>query len=66
MLSQNYYKEDGKISTLCEVEEAKKFLRLVPIWAESLVYTNVYAQSSDFFTKQGATLDRTLFIGFQN
>ena len=50
---------------MSEVEEAKEFLRLVPIWATSLVYAIVYAQSSAFFTKQGATLDRTLFTGFK-
>ena len=50
---------------MSEVEEAKEFLRLVPIWATSLVYAIVYAQSSTFFTKQGATLDRTLFTGFK-
>ncbi|KAF7836409.1 Proton-dependent oligopeptide transporter family [Senna tora] len=50
--------------SLIEVEEAKAVLRLVPIWATSLVFGIVYAQSSTFFTKQGATMDRTISPNF--
>ncbi|KAK7263803.1 hypothetical protein RJT34_31400 [Clitoria ternatea] len=50
--------------SLSEVEEAKAVLRLVPIWAATLVYAVVFAQSPTFFTKQGATLERTIFPGF--
>ncbi|XP_030525260.2 protein NRT1/ PTR FAMILY 5.10-like [Rhodamnia argentea] len=48
-----------------DVEEAKSILRLVPIWLTSLVFAIVYAQTSTFFTKQGATMDRTIFPGFE-
>ncbi|CAJ1978245.1 unnamed protein product [Sphenostylis stenocarpa] len=47
-----------------EVEEAKAVLRLVPIWATTLVYAVVFAQVPTFFTKQGVTLDRTILPGF--
>ncbi|XP_061362841.1 protein NRT1/ PTR FAMILY 5.10-like [Gastrolobium bilobum] len=47
-----------------EVEEAKAVLRLVPIWASCLVYAIVFAQVFTFFTKQGITMDRKLFAGF--
>ncbi|KAJ0085080.1 hypothetical protein Patl1_07385 [Pistacia atlantica] len=50
--------EYGSMSSIKEVEEAKAFLRLVPIWITNLVYALVFAQSSTFFTKQGATMDR--------
>ncbi|MBA0624206.1 hypothetical protein Godav_009601 [Gossypium davidsonii] len=53
-------KEHGKVCSIEEVEEAKAVLRLVPIWATCLVYVVVLAQSSTFFTKQGATKDRSL------
>ncbi|GLT27075.1 hypothetical protein SLA2020_021030 [Shorea laevis] len=43
-----------------EVEEAKAALRLIPIWTTSLVFAIVVAQSGTFFTKQGATMDRTI------
>ncbi|KAB1204745.1 Protein NRT1/ PTR FAMILY 5.10 [Morella rubra] len=57
-------KEDGKVCSISEVEEAKAVLRLVPIWATSLAYAIVFAQSSTFFTKQGATMDRTIMPHF--
>ncbi|XVF63340.1 hypothetical protein PTKIN_Ptkin09bG0080000 [Pterospermum kingtungense] len=46
-----------------DVEEAKRLLRLIPIWTTCLVYSIVYAQTSTFFTKQGATLNRTIADG---
>ncbi|KAL6848799.1 hypothetical protein ACP4OV_021382 [Aristida adscensionis] len=38
--------------------EAKAILRLFPIWTTCLIYAVAFAQSSTFFTKQAATLDR--------
>lgn len=52
--------EDGKLCSVNDVEEAKALLRLVPIWTTCLVYAIVFAQSSTFFTKQGATMDRAI------
>ncbi|KFK41630.1 hypothetical protein AALP_AA2G152700 [Arabis alpina] len=48
---------------LAEIEEAKAVLRLVPIWMTCLVYAIVSAQSTTFFTKQGATMDRSISPG---
>ncbi|KAI9083055.1 hypothetical protein K1719_034959 [Acacia pycnantha] len=50
--------------SLKEVEAAKAILRLIPIWAKSLVFGIVFAQVATFFTKQGATMNRTIFAGF--
>ncbi|KAF7836413.1 protein NRT1/ PTR FAMILY 5.10-like [Senna tora] len=47
-----------------EVEASKAILKLAPIWATSLFYSIVYAQLQTFFIKQGVTLDRTIFPGF--
>lgn len=57
-------REDGKVSTIVEVEEAKSVLRLVPMWGTCLVYSIVFSQSSTFFTKLGATMNRTIIPGF--
>ncbi|KAF8104940.1 hypothetical protein N665_0165s0028 [Sinapis alba] len=43
-----------------ELEEAKSVLRLAPIWLTCLVYAVVFAQSPTFFTKQGATMERSI------
>ena len=63
LLAPNDSKEEVTCS-ISEVEEAKAVLRLVPIWATTLVYAVVFAQAPTFFTKQGATLDRNIFPGF--
>ncbi|KAJ8769941.1 hypothetical protein K2173_009023 [Erythroxylum novogranatense] len=58
--------EDGNKMCIMErdVEEGKAMLRLIPIWATSLIYAIVFAQTTTFFTKQGATMDRTIISGF--
>jgi peptide/histidine transporter 3/4 len=65
LLSPDGSKEAGKVCTFSEVEEAKTVLRLVPILVTSLGYGIVFAQIPTFFTKQGATMDRTIFPGFK-
>ncbi|XP_020091751.1 protein NRT1/ PTR FAMILY 5.10-like isoform X2 [Ananas comosus] len=47
------------------MEEAKRVLRLFPIWATSLVYAVTFAQLATFFTKQGRTLDRSITSSIQ-
>ncbi|PKI57514.1 hypothetical protein CRG98_022165 [Punica granatum] len=56
-------KEEGKVCTFSEVEEAKAVLRLIPIWATGLVYAIVFQQPNTFFTKQGVTMDRSIRPG---
>nr|XP_023879772.1 protein NRT1/ PTR FAMILY 5.10-like isoform X1 [Quercus suber] len=64
LLSPDGSKEEGKVCSFSNIEEAKT-VRLVPIWVTSLGYAVVYAQISTFFTKQGATMDRKIFPGFE-
>ncbi|GLU16341.1 hypothetical protein SLE2022_327790 [Rubroshorea leprosula] len=64
LLAPDGSEEYGRVCTIGEVEEAKAVLRLVPIWTTCLIYAVVFAQSSTFFTKQGATMDRSITIGF--
>ncbi|KAJ4964792.1 hypothetical protein NE237_016641 [Protea cynaroides] len=58
--------EEGWVAcSINQVEEVKALLRLVPIWASCLVYAIVSAQYSTFFTKQGATMDRSIGSRFK-
>ncbi|KAG8038801.1 hypothetical protein GUJ93_ZPchr0643g7042 [Zizania palustris] len=41
-------------------EEVRGVLRLFPIWATCIIYAVIFSQSSTFFTKQAATLDRRI------
>ncbi|XP_054812391.1 protein NRT1/ PTR FAMILY 5.10-like [Prosopis cineraria] len=56
--------KEEEACSISEVEEAKAILRLVPVWATSLVFGIVYAQVRTFFTKQGVIMDRTVCPGF--
>lgn len=64
LLSPDGMKEDGKVSTVAEVEAAKSVLRLVPVWVTCLAYAIIFAQSSTLFTKQGSTMDRSITANF--
>ncbi|EXB62487.1 putative peptide/nitrate transporter [Morus notabilis] len=65
LIARNHLKENGWVCSVAEVEEAKAVLRLVPIWGTCLPYGIVFAQFSTFFTKQGATMERTIVSDFK-
>ncbi|CAN6678702.1 unnamed protein product [Malus baccata var. baccata] len=64
LLAPDDLKANRKVCTIVDVEDAKAVLRLFPIWVTCLAYAVVFAQYSTFFTKQGATMDRTIVPGF--
>ncbi|XP_030494021.2 protein NRT1/ PTR FAMILY 5.10 [Cannabis sativa] len=65
LFAPKHLKNNDSVCSLNEVEEAKAVLALFPIWVPCLVYGIVLAQSPTFFTKQGATMDRTVVSGFK-
>ncbi|KAI7756183.1 hypothetical protein M8C21_032389 [Ambrosia artemisiifolia] len=65
LLSPDGLNESGPICSVDEVEEAKAVLRLVPVWASCLAYSTVLSQTTTLFTKQGATLDRSIGPNFE-
>lgn len=65
MLGLDCSEEARKQCSIKDVEDAKALLRLIPIWTSCLVYTIVFAQATTFFVKQGTTMDKTVFAGFE-
>ncbi|CAI9786955.1 unnamed protein product [Fraxinus pennsylvanica] len=65
LLASDGSKENGKVCSIIEIEEAKAIIRLVPIWITCLGYAIVFSQSSTLFTKQGVTMDRSITSSFQ-
>ncbi|KAL5843470.1 hypothetical protein ACOSQ4_009428 [Xanthoceras sorbifolium] len=63
LLAPEGSKESEDMCSISEVEEAKACLSLVPIWVTSLMYAIVFSQPPTFFTKQGATMDRSVTPG---
>ncbi|KAI3976565.1 hypothetical protein MKX01_008423 [Papaver californicum] len=57
-------KNDWRLCSVTQVEEAKLLLHLVPIWLSCLSFAIVFAQTSTFFTKQGSSMNRTFVHGF--
>ncbi|KAI3763109.1 hypothetical protein L1987_53559 [Smallanthus sonchifolius] len=56
---------NGTVCSIDDVEETKAVLRLTPIWVSCLGYGIVFAQISTLFTKQGATMDRSIGSTFK-
>ncbi|XP_074588072.1 protein NRT1/ PTR FAMILY 8.3-like [Curcuma longa] len=45
------------LCTVTQVEELKLFLRLLPIWANSIIYAAVFVQMFTTFIQQGSTMN---------
>ncbi|KAK8626174.1 hypothetical protein V6N13_133826 [Hibiscus sabdariffa] len=46
------------LNTLTDVEEVKLVLRMLPIWATTIIFWTVYAQMTTFSVSQATTMDR--------
>ncbi|GFZ01182.1 nitrate transporter 1.1 [Actinidia rufa] len=53
------------ISTLTDVEEVKLVIRMLPIWATTILFWTVYAQMTTFSVAQATTMDRHIGRSFQ-
>ncbi|XP_008794846.2 protein NRT1/ PTR FAMILY 6.3-like [Phoenix dactylifera] len=54
-----------QLSTLTDVEEVKIVIRMLPIWATTIIFWTVYAQMSTFSVAQATTMDRRIGPSFQ-
>ncbi|XAR54968.1 Nitrate-transporting ATPase [Bertholletia excelsa] len=53
------------ISTLTDVEEVKMVIKLLPIWATTIMFWSIHAQIATFSVSQSATMDRHIGRSFQ-
>ncbi|KAL1371221.1 hypothetical protein HN51_001445 [Arachis hypogaea] len=53
------------LSTLTDIEEVKMVLRMLPIWATTIMFWTIYAQMSTFSVSQATTMDRHIGKSFQ-
>ncbi|OIV94610.1 hypothetical protein TanjilG_25834 [Lupinus angustifolius] len=65
-------KESGRITekkwyltTLTDVEEVKLVIRMLPIWATTIMFWTVHAQMTTFSVSQATTMDRHIGKSFQ-
>lgn len=54
------YSNYWRLCTVTQVEELKMLIRILPIWATSIVFSAVYDQMSTTFIEQGTLMDRTV------
>ncbi|KAK8957722.1 Nitrate transporter 1.1 [Platanthera zijinensis] len=54
-----------KLSTATDVEEVKLILRMLPIWATTIIFWTVYAQMTTFSVSQASTMNRHIGSSFQ-
>ncbi|MED6217118.1 hypothetical protein PIB30_014780 [Stylosanthes scabra] len=54
-----------KLATVTKVEEMKLIINMIPIWVFTIPFGICVAQTSTFFVKQGATLNRKIGNGFE-
>lgn len=48
------------LSTLTDVEEVKMIIRMLPIWATTIMFWTVYAQMTTFSVSQATSMDRNI------
>ncbi|CAL0312915.1 unnamed protein product [Lupinus luteus] len=53
------------LSTLTDVEEVKLVIRMLPIWATTIMFWTVYAQMTTFSVSQATTMNRHIGKSFQ-
>ncbi|KAJ1267337.1 hypothetical protein BS78_07G048000 [Paspalum vaginatum] len=54
-----------RLATLTDVEEVKTLVRMLPIWATTIMFWTVYAQMTTFSVSQATTMDRRIGPSFQ-
>ncbi|CAK8539469.1 unnamed protein product [Lathyrus sativus] len=58
-------KEKWYLSTLTDVEEVKLVIRMLPIWATTIMFWSIHAQMTTFSVSQATTMDCHIGKSFQ-
>ncbi|KAH7657164.1 Proton-dependent oligopeptide transporter family protein [Dioscorea alata] len=53
-----------KLNSVTKIEEVKMVIRLLPVWATTILFWTIYAQMITFSVEQASTMERTIG-GFQ-
>ncbi|KAJ7543080.1 hypothetical protein O6H91_09G024300 [Diphasiastrum complanatum] len=54
-----------RLCTVTQIEEVKIIIRILPIWASSIVFSTVYSQMSTLFVEQGSTMNAHMGPNFK-
>ncbi|URD74609.1 POT family [Musa troglodytarum] len=54
-----------ELCTVTDVEEVKTLIRMLPIWATTIMFWTVYAQMTTFSVSQATTMDRHIGRSFE-
>ncbi|KAJ6821151.1 putative protein NRT1/ PTR FAMILY 6.3 [Iris pallida] len=54
-----------QLSTLTDVEEVKLVIRMLPVWATTIMFWTIYAQMTTFSVSQATAMDRRIGRSFQ-
>ncbi|CAL9081771.1 unnamed protein product [Musa acuminata var. zebrina] len=54
-----------ELCTITDVEEVKTVIRMLPIWATTIMFWTVYAQMTTFSVSQATTMDRHIGRSFE-
>lgn len=49
-----------KLCSVTQVEEVKMMIRLLPIWATTIIFWTTYAQMITFSVEQASTMERSI------
>lgn len=49
-----------KLCSLTRVEEVKMMVRLLPVWATTIIFWTIYAQMITFSVEQASTMERNI------
>lgn len=63
--NMSHAEDKWSLSTLTDVEEVKMVIRMLPVWATTIMFWTVYAQMTTFSVSQATTMNRHIGKSFE-